>query len=174
MAARKRSGSDTEVKPTQTRSPVDGIFVSKRGIEFEQDFVAPPEKGKVYGRCGGRPLLSELEQRVCQCLSKHGLAHSHAPRRFEVKLEDEKVAAYSPTMVLRGRGREGKTMVIEVLPTLNETQIKKIKAFRKLFDAEFFVTLVAPGPVLDEIFEKISDDEVLPSSIESLIARMAE
>jgi hypothetical protein len=174
MAARKRSGSETEVTPTPTRSPVDGVFVSKRGIEFERDFVAPPEKGKIYGRCGGRPLLSELEQRICQALSKHGLAHSHAPRRFEVKLEDNKVAAYSPTMVLRGRGREGKTMVIEVLPTLSEIQIKKIKAFRKLFEAEFYVTLVAPGPVLDEIFEKITDDEVLPSSIETLVARMAE
>jgi len=174
MAARKRAGSETDIKPTQPRGPVDGVFVSKRGIEFEQDFVAPPEKGKIYGRCGGRPLLSELEQRVCQSLSRHGLAHSHAPRRFEVKLEDDKVAAYSPTMVLRGRGREGKTMVIEVLPTLSEIQIKKIKAFRQLFEAEFYVILVAPGPVLDEIFERISDDEVLPSSIESLIARLAE
>jgi hypothetical protein len=174
MAARKRSVSETEVKRVQTRHPVDGVFVSKRGIEFEQDFVVPPEKGKIYGRCGGRPLFSELEQRVCQCLAKHGLAHSHAPRRFEVKLGDSKVAAYSPTMVLRGRGREGKTMVIEILPTLNDIQIQKIKAFRGLFGAEFFLTLVAPGPVLDEIFEQISDDEVLPSSIENLIARMAE
>lgn len=65
-------------------------------------------------------------------------------------------------------------MVIEVLPTLSEIQIKKIKAFRSLFEAEFYVILVAPGPVLDEIFEKISDDEVLPSSIDTLVARMAE
>src|SRR5690606_7530504 len=63
--------------------------------------------GAPFGRCGGRPILHAIERNICDRLTDLGVAHSHRPRHFEVRLEDESLAAFAPTMVLRGRGREG-------------------------------------------------------------------
>ncbi|MEZ5987716.1 MAG: hypothetical protein R3F30_01035 [Planctomycetota bacterium] len=173
MAPRKRTNGGPKTQ-TAGKPTIQGVFVSKRGIEFEEDFVAPPEKGRIYGRCGGRPIMSELEQKVCQSLSREGIAHSHAPRRFEVRFDGDKVGAYSPTMVIRGRGREGKTMVLECLPESNPSQVSKIKAFRELYNLEFYVILIAPGAVMDELPPGVADEELLPSEVEILVARVAE
>ena len=69
--------------------------------------------GAGYGRCGGRMLGSALEQTICDRLGQAGVAHSHSPRHFEVNLQEKQVAAYAPMIVLRGRGREGKSVVVE-------------------------------------------------------------
>ncbi len=146
----------------------------KPSFESEEDLFVTPEPGKEYGRCGGRPLKSLMEKHICDRLSALGVAHSHAPRRFEVKVGGDKVAAYSPCIVLRGRGREGKTMVIEVLATANELQVKKIEAFRALYQSEFYVILLAPATVLENLSFSVFDEPVLPSEIEGLVGRLAE
>jgi hypothetical protein len=141
---------------------------------LEEDYFVAPEKGQVYGRCGGRDLRSLMEQRLCEKLSQLGVAHSHSPRRYEVRIDAEKMAAYAPSIVLRGRGREGKTAVVEMLATADETHIKKIDAFRRLYQAEFYMILVAPAVVMERVPADAYDESILPSEVSSLVARLAE
>ncbi|MFQ5506657.1 MAG: hypothetical protein ACE5F1_17950 [Planctomycetota bacterium] len=143
-------------------------------LGFDEEKFALPEKGKTYGRCGGRPLHSPLEHRVCDRLSRLGIAHSHSPRRYEIRIARDKVAAYSPCIVLRGRGREGKTAMIQVVSSMDETMIKKIEAFRSLYNAEFYVMLVAPGSILNRIPPSCYDEALLPTEFDSLAMRLAE
>ncbi len=145
-----------------------------QSAEFEEDYFVVPEKGRSYGRCGGRPMQSLMEQRLCDRLSRQGVAHSHAPRRYEVRIDGGKVAAYSPCIVLRGRGREGKTAIIEVLAEWDAQHVGKMQAFRQLYETEFYVILVAPGHVLDRVPPSAFDESVLPSEVGSLVARLAE
>ncbi len=147
---------------------------ARRSFEFEEDFFVAPEPGQTFGRCGGRPLKSMMEKRICDRLSSSGVAHSHAPRRFEVRVDGDRVAAYSPCMVLRGRGREGKTTVIEVLAEVDEVHVKKLEAFRKLYESEFYVILLAPATVLEKLSFSAFDEPVLPSEIENLVGRIAD
>lgn len=143
-------------------------------VEAEEDYFVAPEKGRVYGRCGGRTIRSLMEKRICDMLSRLGVAHSHRPRRYEVRIEDGQIAAYSPCIVLRGRGREGKTAIIETLATLDLAHVGKIEAFRALYETEFYVILVAPGAVFDDMTKAAYDEAVLPSEVGSLVARLAE
>lgn len=142
--------------------------------EFEEDYFLPAEKGVSYGRCGGRPRKSPMEKRICEQISKLGLAHSHAPRRFEVKIDSKRMAAYSPCIALRGRGREGKTTILEVLAVWDDTHIQKIRAFRAIYKAEFFVIFVAPGSIVDRLAPDAYDEVVLPSELHNLITRLSE
>ena len=73
-----------------------------------------------FGHCGGRLLRSKMEAEICRALNDFGVAHAHNPRHFEIKLNDEKLAAFSPDIVLRGRGREGKAVVFEAIESLND------------------------------------------------------
>ena len=142
--------------------------------ESEEDYFVAPEPGESFGRCGGRAIASKMEKRVCDKLSEAGVAHCHRPRRYEVKVDDKAIAAYSPCIALRGRGREGKTAVLEVLAHADALHVNKLQAFRKLYESEFYVTLVAPGHVLDKITRNSFDEAVLPSELGSLVARLAE
>ena len=142
--------------------------------ESEEDYFVVPKAGETFGRCGGREITSKMEKRVCDKLSEAGVAHCHRPRRYEVKVDDKIIAAYSPCIALRGRGREGKTAILEVLAEADMAHVKKLQAFRKLYEAEFYVTLVAPGHVLDEVARDCFDESVLPSELGSLVARLAE
>lgn len=142
--------------------------------EYEEDYFVVPEKGRVYGRCGGRALRSLMEQRICDHLSRLGVAHSHAPRRYEVRVESGRVGAYAPCIVIRGRGREGKTTILEPLAAWNAIHVDKVRAFRKLYYSEFYVIMVAPGEVFDRMSDDAHDEQVLPSEVASLIARLAE
>lgn len=142
--------------------------------ESEEDYFVVPQPGETFGRCGGREITSKMEKRVCDKLSDAGVAHCHRPRRYEVKVDDKAIAAYSPCIALRGRGREGKTAILEVLADADAAHVSKLQAFRKLYEAEFYVTLVAPGHVLDVIPRDSFDEAVLPSELGSLVARLAE
>ncbi len=141
---------------------------------LEEETIAPPVKGQTYGRCGGRPLKSPLEQRLCQRLSEAGVAHSHAPRRYEVEIADGRLAAYAPGIVLRGRGREGKTSIIDPVAVWNETTIQKINAFRRHYSSEFYTILVAPSDIMSQVPESSYDESLLPGEIDALAARLSE
>jgi hypothetical protein len=131
-------------------------------------------QGHGYGRCGGRPLGSELEQSVCNRLGQAGVAHSHTPRHFEVSIQDKQVAAYSPMIVLRGRGREGKSVVIEAAEDLKNPILPKIVAFRRQYGQEYYLILIAPDEVLDEVPLSTYDEACAKTDVNTLIARLAE
>ncbi len=130
--------------------------------------------GAGFGRCGGRLLSSNLEQQLCHKLGIAGVVHSHSPRHYEVKYEDGKVAAYAPMVVLRGRGREGKCVVIEAVEDPNTPMLRKIIAFRSQYGAEFYMILVATDEVLDEISVTAYDESCSSTNVNTLIARLAE
>ncbi len=130
--------------------------------------------GLSFGRCGGRLLGSRLEQVLCDRLSRHGIAHSHSPRHFEVRLGETAVAAYAPQIVLRGRGREGKTVVIEATDGFDRTILDKIVAFRRQYGMEFYITFVAPEEVLDRVPLGAYDESCTTNNLNTLISRLAE
>lgn len=130
--------------------------------------------GAGFGRCGGRLLGSKLEQTLCDRLSQSGVAHSHSPRHFEVRLQEGQVAAYAPMIVLRGRGREGKSVVIEASDDHVSPLLKKIVAFRGQYGQEFYVILVAPDDVLDDVELAAYDESCSSIHVNTLISRLAE
>lgn len=130
--------------------------------------------GAGFGRCGGRLLGSRLEQVLCDRLSNAGVAHSHAPRHFEVRLEEKKVGAYAPMVVLRGRGREGKSVVIEATEQDDARILQKIVAFRAQYGQEFYVILVAAEDVLGSVPLAAYDESCSTGSVHALISRLSE
>jgi len=127
-----------------------------------------------FGRCGGRVLHSKLEQTLCDKLTAKGIAHSHTPRHFEVRIEGRGVAAYPPMIVLRGRGREGKTVVLEGAEHLDKPLMEKIAAFRTQYGSEFYVTFIAEEELLDEIPLSAYDESCTLRDLNNLINRLAE
>jgi hypothetical protein len=130
--------------------------------------------GAGFGRCGGRVLSTQIEQILCDKLSRAGITHSHAPRHFEVRLDGEELAAYAPMVVLRGRGREGKTVVIEAAAELDGLILNKIRAFRRKLGIEFYIVFVAPEDVLDEIPLSAYDESCTLTDVDTLVSRLAD
>ena len=130
--------------------------------------------GVGFGRCGGRMLSSKIEQTLCDRLSGAGITHSHSPRHFEVQVKDDKVAAYAPMIVLRGRGREGKTVVIEATESVSTLPLEKIVAFRTKLGVEFYVIFVAPEDVLDEVPITAYDESCTTADLSTLIGRLSD
>ncbi|MHC4515621.1 MAG: hypothetical protein ACYTGW_07520 [Planctomycetota bacterium] len=131
-------------------------------------------QGQGFGRCGGRVLGSRLEQQVCDLLSRQGITHSHSPRHFEVLFEDDSVAAYAPMIVLRGRGRGGKTVVIECAEELDRSVLTKITAFRQKYGPEFYLIFVAPEEIVDLIPRTAYDESSTTTDMGTLINRLAD
>lgn len=131
-------------------------------------------RGQGFGRCGGRLLSSKLEQTICDQLSNAGLTHSHQPRHFEVPMTDESVGAYAPPIVLRGRGRGGKTVVIEVAEHIDTVLMGKIVAFREKYGAEFYIIFVAPEEILDLIPLQAYDESSVSTDLGTLINRLSD
>lgn len=144
------------------------------GLDDDDPLLAGGLRDLGFGRCGGRLLGSGLEQQLCNLLSKASLTHSHSPRHFEVPVKDQEVAAYAPLVVLRGRGRGGKTVVIECLDEIDEGILEKIVAFRAKFGAEFYVIFVAPEEVLDLITPAAYDESAVTTDLGTLINRLAD
>jgi hypothetical protein len=119
-------------------------------------------------------LSSKLEQDICTRLSRAGLTHSHSPRHFEVPMTEDTVGAYAPLIVLRGRGRGGKTVVIECAETPGEPVLAKIVAFRKRFGAEFYVIFVAPEEIIDLIALAAYDESSVVTDLGNLINRLSD
>ncbi len=126
------------------------------------------------GHCGGRLIRSELEAEICEILNDLGVAHAHTPRHFEVHLEDGKVAAYSPDIVVRGRGREGKTVVFEAIKNHRDPDIPKVAAFRRQYGQEFYVILVGKEDHLDRVPAESFDEACPREGLQVYLHRMAD
>ena len=131
-------------------------------------------QGAGFGRCGGRMLGSSLEQNICDRLGNAGVAHSHSPRHFEVSINDKQVAAYAPMIVLRGRGREGKSVVVESIEDTKNPIVPKIIAFRRQYGQEYYVILIASDEVLGQVELASYDEACVTTDVSTLIARLAE
>ncbi|MFO1076941.1 MAG: hypothetical protein U1E73_04355 [Planctomycetota bacterium] len=140
----------------------------------EDELMAHGGGGGGFGRCGGRLLSSRLEQNLCHWLGMAGIVHSHAPRHYEVRYEDNRVAAYAPQIVLRGRGREGKSVVIEAVEDPQSPILRKIVAFRAQYGQEFYLIVVASDDVLEQIPLLAFDESCSTTNVNTLIARLAE
>ena len=140
----------------------------------DEDFLLSGSGSAGFGRCGGRVMGSQLEAQICSMLSAEGITHSHAPRHFEVRLSEKQVAAYAPMIVLRGRGREGKTVVIEAVEKDEELLFSKIRAFRAQYGLEFYVSFVAPEEVLDTAPLDLADESTATINLKTLISRLAD
>lgn len=151
-------------------------FVPRAVANIDDDDVlmAHGGGGAGFGRCGGRLLSSRLEQDLCNRLGMAGVVHSHSPRHYEIRYEDSKVAAYAPMIVLRGRGREGKGIVIEAIEEANAPILRKIVSFRSQYGQEFYVILVGSDEALDEAPLPSYDESCSATNVNTLIARLAE
>lgn len=151
-------------------------FVPRAVANLDDDDVlmASGGGGTGFGRCGGRLLSSRLEQDLCNRLGMAGVVHSHSPRHYEIRFEDGKVAAYAPMIVLRGRGREGKGVVIEAVEEPDAPILRKIVSFRAQYGQEFYVILVAADEVLDTAPLAAHDESCSAINVNTLIARLAE
>ena len=159
-------------RPAANRS----TFVPRAVANLDDDDVlmAQGGGGAGFGRCGGRLLSSKLEQDLCNRLGMAGVVHSHSPRHYEIRYEDNKVAAYAPMVVLRGRGREGKGVVIEAIEESNAPILRKIVSFRAQYGQEFYIIVVGTDEVLDEAPIAAYDESCSATNVNTLIARLAE
>jgi hypothetical protein len=158
------------------RSATRPAFVPRAVATIDDDDVlmAHGGGGSGFGRCGGRMLSSKLEQDLCNRLGMAGVVHSHSPRHYEIRYEDNKVAAYAPMIVLRGRGREGKGVVIEAIEEPGAPILRKIVSFRGQYGQEFYVILVGSDEALDEAPLASYDESCSATNVNTLIARLAE
>jgi hypothetical protein len=163
-------------EPAKPKAQARPTFVPRAVTMTDDDDVlmAHGGGGVGYGRCGGRLLSSKLEQDLCNRLGMAGVVHSHSPRHYEIRFEDNKVAAYAPMIVLRGRGREGKGVVIEAIEDGTTPILRKIAAFRAQYGAEFYVILVGPDEALDDAPLAAQDESCSAINVNTLIARLAE
>lgn len=174
MAAKKKA---SKPKSTKQRRMVAALGTRPTGGQDYSSFEADEEllpSGGAFGRCGGREITNRIEQRVCDLLQSTGVAHVHSPRYFEVRLGEKVVGAYSPKIVVRGRGREGKTVVLESIVAKDDEQLPKIVAFRNQYGAEFYVVLVADEDVLDEISIRSYDESTTVNDLATFVGRLAD
>ena len=178
--ASSRTAAPASRKPRPTSSKAKAkersIFLPRAVTSVDDDnpLMAHGGGGGGFGRCGGRLLSSRLEQDLCHRLSRAGVVHSHSPRHYEIRYENDRVAAYAPMIVLRGRGREGKGVVIEAIEDPKAAILKKIAAFRQQYGQEFYVILVADEDSLDEVPLAAFDESCSSNSVHTLISRLAE
>jgi hypothetical protein len=177
------SKSTKKAQATAMATPTKGKTVASRptfvpravaNLDDDDVLMAHGGGGTGFGRCGGRLLSSKLEQDLCNRLGMAGVVHSHSPRHYEIRFEDNKVAAYAPMIVLRGRGREGKGVVIEAVEEANAPILRKIVSFRAQYGQEFYVILVGTDEVLDEAPLAAHDESCSAINVNTLIARLAE
>jgi len=152
------------------------VFIPRAlvNVDDDDDLMAHGGGGGGFGRCGGRLLSGKLEQNLCNWLGMAGIVHSHSPRHYEVRYDEGRVAAYAPQIVLRGRGREGKSVVIEAVEDTQSPILRKIVAFRQQYGQEFYLIVVATDEVLDELPLSIYDESCSTTNVNTLISRLAE
>lgn len=181
-ATAEKAASKTATPPAARKSKPStakerSIFLPRAiaSVDDDDPLMAHGGGGGGFGRCGGRLLSNRLEQQLCNRLGIAGVVHSHSPRHYEIRFEDSNmVAAYAPMIVLRGRGREGKGVVIEAVEDPKAPILKKITAFRQQYGQEFYVILVADEDSLDEIPLSAYDESCSSNSVHTLISRLAE
>ncbi len=163
-------------KPAKRKVQERSVFLPRAiaSVDDDDPLMAHGGGGGGFGRCGGRLLSNRLEQQLCHRLGIAGVVHSHSPRHYEIRFSENKVAAYAPMIVLRGRGREGKGVIIEAVEDPKAAILKKITAFRAQYGQEFYIILVADEDSLDEIPLSCYDESCSSNSVHNLIARLAE
>jgi hypothetical protein len=179
--AKAAKGSVKALQPARTLQPVGAGASTVSGyagrsrdmsdMEFEEELLPG---GGAFGRCGGREITNRVEQMACNLLQSAGIAHTHSPRYFEVRFPDKMVGAYAPEIVLRGRGREGKTVILETALSLKDEAIKKIIAFRKQYGIEFYVILIAREEVLDDVSIETYDESCSLVDLPTLVGRLSD
>ena len=174
--ARSKSGSSRSKKKKPAKEPPRRIIPRALSVTDEDDHIMSTGAGlgAGYGRCGGRLLGSRLEQTLCDQLTDKGIAHSHSPRHFEVQVTESSVAAYAPLIVLRGRGREGKTVVLEYIEGVDKPLLAKIQAFRRQYGQEFYVTFLASEEDLELVPLSAYDESCTTNDLNNLVNRLAE
>ena len=130
------------------------------------------QKAAKLGWCGGRSIKSPLEREICNFLSVKGIPHFHRPRRFQVTLNTNYVGAYSPTIIIRGKGREGKTLVIEAIEEIIPLQIKKIGSFREIFSQDFFLVVITNDKCINNLPENLADEFFNKKDLQEFIERI--
>ncbi len=172
----KPGARDAARTPLRAPLPSRPAFVPRAVANLDDDDVlmAHGGGGGGFGRCGGRLLASRTEQQLCHRLGLAGVVHSHSPRHYEVRYPEGQVAAYAPMIVLRGRGREGKSVVIEAVEETNAPILRKVTAFRSQYGQEFYVILVAADDILDAVPLASFDESCATTNVNTLIARLAE
>ena len=177
------SKSTKKAQATAMATPTKGKTVASRptfvpravaNLDDDDVLMAHGGGGTGFGRCGGRLLSSKLEQDLCNRLGMAGVVHSHSPRHYEIRYEEGKVAAYAPMIVLRGRGREGKGVVIEAVEESKAPILRKITSFRSQYGQEFYVILVGSDEALDDAPLSAYDEACSSTNVNTLIARLAE
>ncbi|MEZ6036149.1 MAG: hypothetical protein R3F29_01625 [Planctomycetota bacterium] len=170
-----REAAEAPVARPRKSNPAS-VFLPRAvtGNDDDDVLMASGGGGGGFGRCGGRLLSNRLEQQLCHRLGIAGVVHSHSPRHYEIRYQDSKVAAYAPMIVLRGRGREGKGVVIEAIEDPKAPILRKIVAFREQYGQEFYIILVATDEVLDEVPLASYDESCSATNVNTLIARLAE
>ncbi len=174
---KKPAQKPASAKSRATIAPTKVSPLPRAMMAFDDDDVLPSggsALGMGFGRCGGRMLASQVERQICDLLSRDGVAHSHHPRHFEVTLAEGSIAAYPPMIVVRGRGREGKTVVIEALDEIDMPLLEKIAAFRKQYGLEFYVSFVAGEEVLDQVPFDAYDEATDVLNLPALVGRLAD
>jgi hypothetical protein len=174
--AAKKVPAKRRARPAPVAAHAPKAEPARAVVGYDEDDVmlhGGGSRGASFGRCGGRLLGSRIEQDLCTRLSLAGVTHSHAPRHFEVNLADKQVAAYAPMIVLRGRGREGKTVVIEAAEAFGPN-LDKIKSFRAQYGPEFYVIFVAPEDFIDEVPIQAYDESCTTSNVHTLVNRLAD
>tara|TARA_R110002072_G_scaffold174303_3_gene329381 strand:+ start:75896 stop:76612 length:717 start_codon:yes stop_codon:yes gene_type:complete len=170
-------GSASPKRASRAKTPAPSTIFLPRAVACVDDdnpLMAHGGGGGGFGRCGGRMLSNRLEQQLCNRLGIAGVVHSHSPRHYEIRLDETKVAAYAPMIVLRGRGREGKGVIIEAIEDAKASILTKVIAFREQYGQEFYITLVADDEVLDEVPLAAYDESCSSTNVHTLIARLAE
>lgn len=163
-------------QPSPVGQPGRPAYLSRAVVNLGDDdeLITHGGGGAGFGRCGGRLLSSKIEQSICHKLGLAGVVHSHSPRHYEVRFGDGKVAAYAPMIVLRGRGREGKSVVIEAAEDAEAPILKKVISFRGQYGQEFYIIFVANDDVLDAVPLAAYDESCAETNVNTLIARLAE
>ena len=176
-ASSKKTSRGSGRKKSKAKAAAAEAPVPRAVSGFDDDEVmvsGGASQGHGYGVCGGRVMSSRLEADLCDRLSRRGITHSHSPRHFEVQLTEGKLAAYAPMIVLRGRGRGGKTVVIEGLEQLDKSLVAKIEAFRERYGLEFYVIMVAPEDFIDLVARPVYDESCTTTDLGTLINRLAD
>lgn len=173
---RKPTARKESARAPMRNLPTRPTFVPRAVANLDDDDVLMSHGGGGggFGRCGGRLLASRTEQHLCHRLGIAGVVHSHSPRHYEVRYVEGQVAAYAPMIVLRGRGREGKSVVIEAVEESAAPILRKVTAFRDQYGQEFYVILVAPDDILDDVPLAAFDESCSATNVNTLIARLAE
>jgi hypothetical protein len=169
------AGGRSRPAPTKGRAAPKIVPRALVNMDDDDDLIAHGGGGGAgFGRCGGRLLSSQLEQNLCNWLGMAGIVHSHSPRHYEVRYEAGRVAAYAPQIVLRGRGREGKSVVIEAVEDVSSPILPKVIAFRAQYGQEFYVIVVATDEVLEDLPLATHDESCSTTNVNTLISRLAE